>query len=80
MADVIIGPVLKDGSAYRFDIFVAGSGLSPGYPYRRIEDAYYARNVVARTSMQNRMWSATVCQTLDDFLAKSTEEDVLAAP
>ena len=39
---IVIGPVLKCPSGYGFDIWTAAKGLTRGYPYRRIEDAYYA--------------------------------------
>jgi hypothetical protein len=69
---IVIGPVLRRADGYRFDSWTAGKGLSPGYPYRRIEDAYYARNATIRASAQDRALAAIVCQTLDEFIAKSS--------
>ena len=40
----VIGPVLTRADRYGFDTWTAGKGVIRGYPYRRIEDAYYARN------------------------------------
>ena len=40
---VVIGPVLRHADAYSFDTWTPGKGVSGGYPYCRIEDAYYAR-------------------------------------
>ena len=79
MATVVIGPVLMRLGGYRFDIWVEGKGVSIGYPYRRIEDAYYARNAAIRTSLQDRALGAVVCQTLDEFNANSAEEEMMAA-
>jgi hypothetical protein len=76
---LVIGPVLARTGGYRFDLWIAGKGLSAGYAYRRIEDAYYARNTVIRTSGQDRASGAVVCQTLDDFVAKTARQDMLAA-
>ena len=42
---VVIGPVLTRAGGYAFDAWTPESGLSRGYVYRRIEDAYYARKV-----------------------------------
>jgi hypothetical protein len=42
-----------------------------GYPYRLIEDAY-TRNAEIKASAQGRTVTAIVCQTLDEFVAKST--------
>ena len=39
----IIGPVLLREGGYAFDAWTPEQGLSRGYVYRRIEDAYYAR-------------------------------------
>ncbi len=76
---IVIGPVLRRGDGYRFDIWTAGKGVTRGYPYRRIEDAYYARNADIRASAQGRAPAAIVCQTLDEFIAESTGYEMLAA-
>ena len=76
---IVIGPVLRRADGYRFDTWTAGKGVTRGYPYRRIEDAHYARNVEIRASAQSRAPSAIVCQTLDEFIAKSTGCEMLAA-
>ena len=77
--DIVIGPVLRRADGYRFDTWTAGEGVSRGYLYRRIEDAHYARNAEIRASAQGRAPSAIVCQTLDEFVAKSTGYEMLAA-
>ena len=46
--------------------------MTRGYPYRRIEDAYYARNAEIKASTQGRASTAIVCQTLDGFIVKLT--------
>ena len=53
------------------------TGVTRGYPYRRIEDAHYARK--AEIKAQGRAVAAIVCQTLDEFIAKSTGYEMLAA-
>lgn len=63
--DIVIGPLLKRGDGYSFDIWSAGEGVRSGYPYRRIEDAHYARNAAIRASARG----VVVCQTLDEFRA-----------
>jgi hypothetical protein len=52
--------------------------MTRGYPYRRIEDAHYARNAEIRASAQGRAASAIACQILDEFIAKSTEYEMCA--
>ena len=76
---IVIGPVLMRAGGYRFDTWTADKGVSRGYPYRRIEDAHYARNAEIKASAQGRAPSAIVCQTLDEFIAKSTGYEMLAA-
>jgi hypothetical protein len=67
--ELIIGPILKRADGFVFDTWIAGEGLRCGYPYRRIEDAHYARNAMIRAAARSR--GATICQTLDEFIAGS---------
>jgi hypothetical protein len=76
---IIVGPVLKRPKGYGFDVWTVTKGVIPGYPYRRIEDAYYARNAEIRASAQGRAPGAIVCQTLDEFIVKSNGCETLAA-
>jgi hypothetical protein len=77
--NTVIGPVLRRADGYRFDTWTTGKGVTCGYPYRRIEDAYYARNAEIKASAQGRTLAAIVCQTLDEFTAKSSGYEMLAA-
>jgi hypothetical protein len=77
---VIIGPVLRRADGYAFDTWTATKGVSRGYRYHRIEDAYYARNADIRASAQGRAAAAIVCHTLDEFIVESTGSETLAAP
>jgi hypothetical protein len=54
--------------------------LTRGYRYRRIEDAYYARNAEIRASAQGCAAAAVVCRTLDEFIMESIGSETLAAP
>ena len=76
---IIVGPVLKRPKGYGFDVWTVTKGVIPGYPYRRIEDAYYARNAEITASARGRGPSAIVCQILDEFIAESTGCEMLAA-
>ncbi|HYZ40494.1 MAG TPA: hypothetical protein VE687_07690 [Stellaceae bacterium] len=77
--DIVIGPVLSRGDGYGFDTWTAGKGMTRGYLYRRVEDAHYARNTEIRASARGRTRSTIFCQTLDEFIAKSTGYEMLAA-
>jgi len=76
---IVIGPVLKRPGGYGFDVWTAAKGLTRGYPYCRIEDAYYAWRAEIRASAQGRAPAAKVCQTLEEFIVKSTGCETLAA-
>jgi hypothetical protein len=76
---IVIGPVLRHAGGYRFDTWTARKGMTLGYPYRRIEDAHYARNAEIKAFAQGRAPAAIVCQTLDEFIANSTGYEMLAA-
>jgi hypothetical protein len=76
---MVIGPVLRRAAGYGYDIWSAGKGVARGYPYRRIEDAHYARNAEIRRLRRAYAPAAFVCETLDEFVAKSTGYEMLAA-
>jgi hypothetical protein len=77
--DIVIGPVLKRPGGYGFDVWTAAKGLTSGYPYRRIDDAYYAWRAEIRESAAGRVPGAMVCQTLDEFIVKYTGSEMAAA-
>ena len=75
---ILSRPVPRRADGYRFDNWTAGKGVTRGYPYRRIEDAYSARNAKIKASAQDRAPSSIACQTLEEFIAKSTGYEMLA--
>jgi hypothetical protein len=77
--NLIIGPILKRAGGYVFDTWNNREGLNHGFPYRRIEDANYARNVVIRDNQAGATLGAIACHTLDEFLAQTTGGAVLTA-
>ena len=76
---VVVGPIVTRDGGFAFDSWTPEKGLSRGYSYRRIEDAYYAWRAEIRASAQGRVPAAMVCQTLDEFIVKSTGCETLAA-
>jgi hypothetical protein len=67
---VILGPVVKKEGGYGFDTWMAEQGLSRGFCYRRLEDAYYALNARIGEGMQNGAESVA-CRTVDEFMAET---------
>jgi hypothetical protein len=70
--NIVIGPVLRSADGYAFDTWTVGKGVTRSYPYRRIDQAYYAQNAEIKASAQSRAPAAIVCQTLDEFIVKLT--------
>lgn len=70
--NIVIGPVLRCAGGYAFDTWTVGKGVTRSHPYHRLEHAYYARNAEIKASAQGRAPTATVCQTLDEFIVKLT--------
>ena len=47
--DLVIGPILVRNGGFGFDCWTREQGLGPGYVYRRIGDADYARKFEVRS-------------------------------
>ena len=63
----VVGPVLTRKGGYAFDCWTSERGLSVGYTYGRVEDAYYARKVEIRARNQGRLTETIACSTVDEF-------------
>jgi hypothetical protein len=72
----LIGPILLKEGYYAFDLWTPEEGLSRGYPYLRIEDAHYARNVEIRSRRRGRSGPAVDCSTLDEFTLGIADREV----
>ncbi len=59
--DVVVGPVLARMGGFSFDICRAATGPEPSFTYRRLEDAYYARNY------ELRQLKGLACDTVSAF-------------
>jgi hypothetical protein len=64
---VILGPVLTRAGGYAFDAWTPEGGLSRGYVYLRIEDAYYARKAEIRSPGKGLAGRIVACSTVDEF-------------
>jgi hypothetical protein len=64
---IVVGPVLTRKGGYAFDCWTPEQGLSPGYTYGRVEDAYYARKVEIRSPKQGCSHKIIACSTVDEF-------------
>jgi hypothetical protein len=71
----VVGPILMKEGYYAFDLWTPEEGLSRGYPYRRVEDAHYARKVEIKSRRRGRPGPAVACNTLDEFTSVVAECD-----
>jgi hypothetical protein len=77
---MIVGPVLTNQGGFAFDVWTENLGRKPGFAYRRIDDAHYARNFeIAEESRSDRL-GAIVCNTLADFMAEIIESSASSQP
>ena len=69
----VIGPILTRDGGYAFDSWTLEEGLSRGYPYRRIEDAHYARKAEIRSHSRAHGGQMAACSTLAEFTSALAE-------
>jgi hypothetical protein len=69
----IVGPVLTRQGGYAFDIWTETRGRKPGFAYRRIADAYYARNHEIAERLSGDDFGPIICNTLSEFMAEIDE-------
>jgi hypothetical protein len=65
---IVLGPVLSREGGYAFDAWTPEHGLSRGYVYRRVEDAYYARKAAIRSPTKRHPGHIVACSTVDEFV------------
>jgi hypothetical protein len=65
---IVVGPVVSREGGFAFDFWTPEEGLSRGYTYRRIEDAYYARNAELRYRNKGYSDHPVTCSTVDEFV------------
>ncbi len=65
---IILGPVLTREGGYAFDAWTPEGGLSRGYVYPRIEDAYYARKAEIRSPGKGYAGHIVACSTVDELM------------
>ena len=70
---IVVGPVLTRQGGYAFDCWTPEQGLSPGYTYGRVEDAYYARKVEIRSRIRSLARPMVACSTVDEFASALAE-------
>jgi hypothetical protein len=69
---IVVGPVLTREGGYAVDSWTPEDGVSRGYAYRRIEDAYYARKVEIRCPHKGYAGHVVTCNTVAEFVRATT--------
>ena len=64
---MLIGPILRRDAGYAFATGEPEKPLNSVAPYRRIEDAYYARRVAILSASRNGCGGVVVCETFDEL-------------
>jgi hypothetical protein len=77
---LVIGPVLTRKRGYAFDSWTPEDGLACGFVYRRIEDAYYARNFEIKARSNGAGAQTVACATVDEFVKSTIELPITNAP
>jgi hypothetical protein len=65
---VILGPVLTREGGCAFDAWTPQGGLTRGFVYPRIEDAYYASKAEISAPDKGYAGRIVVCSTVDEFV------------
>jgi hypothetical protein len=72
----VVGPIVTRDGGYAYDCWTPAKGLERGYAYRRIDDAYYARNVEIRAGAGDHAGRALACGTIDEFTSAVAERRI----
>ena len=73
----VVGPIVvtREGG-FGFDLWTPEEGLSRGFSYGRIEDAYYARKVEIRSRTKSPARAIVACSTVDEFASALAEPQI----
>jgi hypothetical protein len=75
----VVGPIVTREGGYAFDSWTTEAGLRRGYPYRRIEDAHYARRAEIKSGSDGLTAEMVACSTIDEFAALLADHALAAA-
>ena len=76
MHTVVGTVVVTTEGGFGFDLWTPEEGLSRGFSYHRIEDAYYARKIEIRSRTKSLAGPMVACINLDEFASALAERQI----
>jgi hypothetical protein len=65
--EILVGPIVSQGGGFAFDTFTEVAGLTPGFAYRRVEQASYDRKMTLQALCRADGFAAIACETVGEF-------------
>jgi hypothetical protein len=65
--EILISPIVSRDGGFAFDTFSTAAGLTPGFTYRRIEQASYDRKITLQSLPRASGFAIVACETLGEF-------------
>jgi hypothetical protein len=65
--EILVSPIVSREGGFAFDTFSTTAGLTPGFAYRRIEQANYDRKITLQSLPRATGFAVVACETLAEF-------------
>jgi hypothetical protein len=65
--EILVSPIVSRDDGFAFDTFSKAAGLTPGFAYRRIEQASYDRKITLQSLPRASGFAVVACETLGEF-------------
>jgi hypothetical protein len=65
--EILVSPIVSRDGGFAFDTFSTAAGLTPGFAYRRIEQASYDRKTTLHSLPRTTGFAVVACETLGEF-------------
>jgi hypothetical protein len=69
--EILLGPIVSRNGGFAFDTFTNAVGTTPGFTYRRVEQAKYDRNATMLGLRRASGFVTIACETVDEFRRRS---------
>ena len=65
--EILVSPIVSRDDGFAFDTFSKAAGVTPGFAYRRIEQASYDRKMTLHSLPRANGFAVIACETLGEF-------------